>query len=219
MFDIAKPRAVPNIFCSAIPILKNRSGNAFANLKVLVEKDRSASRTTILSCNPILGSSTAPPLICLSDFNGDSRAYIEHLFSVFKKDFIDSKPFFSKKQIWHDNKITVQNKPEGFWHLTTEKDKMTGERSITDLRRCERLCWIRPIIENCTDKCIDKWDLLENKRKKVRIKIFLRDYDFLVILDTLKNNYFLVTSYYLNWPHSKRKIIKERDRYIKQKSP
>ena len=45
----ARPAAAPYMFCSAIPILKNLSGNSFANNKVFVEPERSASITTSLS--------------------------------------------------------------------------------------------------------------------------------------------------------------------------
>src|SRR3989338_677008 len=42
----ARPVAAPNMFCSAMPKLKKRSGNFLANSPVLVEPERSASRTT-----------------------------------------------------------------------------------------------------------------------------------------------------------------------------
>ncbi len=44
---VAIPAAVPIIFCSAIPISKNLSGNFSANSFVFVAFDRSASNTTI----------------------------------------------------------------------------------------------------------------------------------------------------------------------------
>ena len=45
---VASPAAVPIIFCSAIPISKNLSGNFLAKILVLVAADKSASNTTTL---------------------------------------------------------------------------------------------------------------------------------------------------------------------------
>lgn len=159
-----------------------------------------------------------PPLICFSDpeFKRDPSLYTKYLFSIFKKDFIDSNPFYNKKQIFYDKRITTQDKPEGFWHLVTEVDKETGERNNADLRRSERLCWIRPIIENFNDPLVSVYEKVANK--KIRTCFLLEDYDFLVILHETKYGYYLVTSYYLNWPNSKRKAINDRDSYIKQES-
>lgn len=157
-------------------------------------------------------------MVCLEDFAGDSNAYIEHLFSIFKTDFIESSPSYNNKRILFDNRMLEQDKPEGFLHIVTEKDNLTGQRTNTDLRRCERLCWIRPVIENFTDDAIDYWE--KEDRGKIKTKFLLRDMDFVVILSSRKNScYYLVTSYYLDWPNSKRKILKERDLYIKQKPP
>ena len=44
--DTARPAAVPIRFCSAMPTLKNRSGNFLANSTVRVDEDRSPSSTT-----------------------------------------------------------------------------------------------------------------------------------------------------------------------------
>ena len=43
------PAAISTMLASAMPILKNLSGNAFWNVAVMVDLDRSASRTTTLS--------------------------------------------------------------------------------------------------------------------------------------------------------------------------
>jgi hypothetical protein len=56
--DSANPAAAVTMDCSDIPMLKNLSGNSFPNIPVLVEEERSASRTTTLgSLLPRLTSS------------------------------------------------------------------------------------------------------------------------------------------------------------------
>ena len=53
----AKPAPTEIKFCSAIPTLKKRSGHSFLNVSVLVDFDKSASRTIILEFSlPIFAS-------------------------------------------------------------------------------------------------------------------------------------------------------------------
>ena len=44
--QVARPAAIPAMLASAIPMLKNRSGQTSANFLLMVEPDRSASSTT-----------------------------------------------------------------------------------------------------------------------------------------------------------------------------
>ena len=44
--QVARPAAMPVMLASAMPMLKNRSGQTSANFLLMVEPDRSASSTT-----------------------------------------------------------------------------------------------------------------------------------------------------------------------------
>lgn len=74
------------------------------------------------------------PLALLEDFNGDPKTYIEHLFSVFTRDFIKTTPVFKGKKVLHDKKDD-NGKPQAFSHITTEENQQTKQRELC-LRRC-----------------------------------------------------------------------------------
>lgn len=153
-------------------------------------------------------------------FKGDWSAYLDYLFKIFKRDFIDSKPFYQGKPIVFDNGIQDQ-KPRGFWHLVSDSKSGKGdyeespEEREWSLLRCERIAWIRAIIENHTDSAVSAWP---NKRKGKKGTCFLLEKeDFLIVLRDGRNVYVLVSSYYLR-SHTKNKVIKERDKYYKAKT-
>ena len=160
-----------------------------------------------------------PEIISFSDYNSDWKQYSEKIFQIFKKDFIDSKPLYNSKPVLFDNR-PINNYPACFWHLITE-DKIEdysrlGVENIS-LLRCERLCWIRPIIENHFDKIVSVW---ENKReKKLNTVFFMEDYDYAVVLTNIKNRFYLITAYFINYPYRKEQLIKERDKWIETQKP
>lgn len=93
------------------------------------------------------------------------------------------------------------------WHLISE-GRVEDDR-LPDLRRCERLTWIRWMIENA-DNCasIDVW---ENRRgREINTLLWLRE-EYLVILSARSENYLLKTAYCTEYEHRIRKLQRERD--------
>lgn len=146
-----------------------------------------------------------PPIIKFSDFNSEWSRYLEHLYGVFEGDFIKNTLIYKGKKVLFDNRID-NGKPICFWHLITDKyDKDATERDYS-LLRCERICWIRPIVENADDDLVKVW---ENRRERKRNTIFLLpDYDYVVILNN-RRDFYLVTAYYINYPLRKEQLLKE----------
>jgi hypothetical protein len=85
-----------------------------------------------------------------------------------------------------------------------------------DLRRCERIPWAKPVIENC-----DKWNLKvwEQVRKGAnRICIWLEfedEPDYIVILDVRENYILPWTAYTIEYGNQKRKKQKEYEEWLK----
>lgn len=149
----------------------------------------------------------------LEDFDGDASKYIEHLLSIFEKDFIKSNIVFRKEKVFYDKK-EVDNKPGAFVHITTETDRKTGER-ILSLRRCERLPWVKLMIENEEKPDVLVWskDQKTKKRWVTRVSLFLEEQTFLVVLEKTKSGYFLITAIYIDNPNQKKKLLKEYGKY------
>ncbi len=155
-----------------------------------------------------------PPTVLFCNFGSDWNAYIEHIYKIFERDFVLSKPKFNNKDVLYGGGHR-DGKSECFWHIITENydpnNKQNSNRDW-DLLRCERITWIKPIIENSDDKAILKW---KNRRGRSRnILLFLGPYDFLVILN-IKKTYFLLTAYYVR-THTKIKLLKEYEEYNKK---
>jgi len=138
------------------------------------------------------------PLVLLEDFNGDVTAYLEHIFSLFTADFVTSVPLYNNKKVFYDKKDDG-GKPSTFIHITTEENRETKQREVC-LRRCERISWIRSIIENVNDPAVLVWrkEQKTSKRVDTRTYLFLEQEDFLVILQELKYGNFLITAIYVD---------------------
>jgi len=155
------------------------------------------------------------PLARLEDFNGNVETYIAHLFSIFERDFITSTPSFQGKRVLHDKKDD-NGRPQAFTHITTEENRQTKERELC-LRRCERIAWIKAVIENADNPKVLVWEKEQqtNKGRAVRIFLFLEDEDFLVILQEIKWGHCLITAIYVDNPNQKRKHKKAYETYKK----
>lgn len=100
-----------------------------------------------------------------------------------------------------------------FWHLTSraEKAKKVPRRKrkfydsdtipaqrYPDLRRSERLPWVKPLIENPGKSEVLAWDYKEGDGS-IKTYVWLKDYDFVVIMKKYQNNTRrLVTSFYVD---------------------
>lgn len=130
------------------------------------------------------------------------------LYDLFKIDFIESAPVYMGKKII----VPKQKENDGeeiFNHLTSKKDEDTGER-LPDIKRAERLLWIKPIIEHADEPEIFDWDYYDEDKKRIITYLWLKDYDFIVIMKKLKNERrVLLTAYYVKYNNAKRKFEKK----------
>ena len=129
------------------------------------------------------------------------------LYNVFQRDFKDSQPLFNGHTVWFFPDIE-DGKEVIFWHLTHRYDRVTDER-LPDLRRCERLPWVRSMIDNSKEPELLTWDNREGKGA-VRTYLWLKDHNFLVLMKRYSDGARrLITSYYIDYPHKQRKLEKK----------
>lgn len=152
-------------------------------------------------------------LTTLAECDGDTEKYIEILYEIFKKDFIDSHPTFNNKPVLFD-KALDGGKPNTFVHVTTETDTITKSR-VLSLRRCERISWLRQIIDNNSDARVLVWtkEHYSRKRKTNRVCLYLECADYLVILDENKHGYYIITGIYVDYPYQKKRHLKEFEKF------
>jgi len=152
-----------------------------------------------------------PPLVCLPDYQNDFTKYLGAVYAYFKEDFIDSKVLFEKTRISLKRHPQFQNKEYVFWHITSEGDVET-ERT-PDIRRCERIRWIKPIIENASGPAVKQWE--NNRKGDRRVCLWLEEEDYLVVLALRKDYVLLWTAYMTNFENTRQKLQKEYKRSLK----
>ena len=152
-----------------------------------------------------------PPLVSLTDYNGEWNTFLEALYAWFKQDFIDNKPTFQGRRLGLKRHPLTLGKESTFWHFISE-GKIEKDR-IPDLRRCERIRWPKPIIENVPNPQIKWW--MTVKSKEERIHIWLEEEDYVVVLADRKTYLLPWTAFLITYKHTKRKLSKEYEAYWK----
>lgn len=154
-----------------------------------------------------------PPLVLFCDYGGDWNAYLEAIYTWFKRDFMDSKPLFQGRRLGLKRHPLTNGKEATFWHMISEGKE--EENRIPDFRRCERIRWPKPVIEHDHDPKVKYW--VSVKRKEDRIHIWLEEADYLVVLADRGGYVLLWTAFLVTRQHTRRKLRKEYDTYWKSR--
>lgn len=142
-----------------------------------------------------------------------SAGTYEALYQIFCRDLKDSRPMYRGVEVWFFLE-EEDGKEKLFWHLSSRDDKATGER-LPDLRRSERLPWVRPMIDQPNQPEVLDWDF-EEADGTVKTYVWLRDHDFVVIMKKYPNqNRRLITSFWIEHGNTRRKMQKKHDNRIR----
>ena len=138
----------------------------------------------------------------------------EVLYAIFCRDIRDHNLKYSGNAVWIF-RVLEDGKERIFWHLTTRNTKRqkiprrkrkfypkgqeyTETERLPDLRRCERLPWVKPLIEHPTEPEVTAWDYEEGDQT-VKTYIWIKDYDFVVIMKKYPDGRRrLITSFYVD---------------------
>lgn len=154
-----------------------------------------------------------PPLILLNDFNGDFEQYLEAVYAIFKRDFVDSKPSWEGKRFALKKYPIEFGKEHTFYHITHEGHD--EESRTPDFRRMERIAFPRVMIDNHTYPQLKVWEKRINNAN--RIHILHEEEKFLVVLEIRQDYFLLWTAFYIEYEHSMKKKLKEYEEYINSK--
>lgn len=146
-----------------------------------------------------------PELILLDDYDGDWSAYIDDVYKAFHNNFIVSKPNYKGRPVAVRREPRDQGKEAGFWHATSQGQ--TEWERTPDIRRCERIKWIRRLIE-CTEKeKVRTWETIRGADR--RIIISLPDFSYIVVLAIRKTYTIFVTAFFVEYENRRRKFKRE----------
>lgn len=169
------------------------------------------------------------PKLEIRDENKDWLDYENALYEIFLSDFIKSQPLFNNKPVRTRKHPITHGREEAFWHITCQNYIDKDERQ-PDLRRCERIRWVRKFIENhkcknpdCESYCngIKIWaEKYKNKNQKNnnRIHILLEEEKYIVILEERDEYNLLITGFYIDQNHFLQKKIREYEEHKKQEA-
>ena len=150
-----------------------------------------------------------PPLVLFEDFGGDWEAYLDAIYDWFTQDFVDDKPVFQGRRLGLKRQPVIRGKEATFWHMIQE-GAVEADRN-PDIRRCERIRWPGPIVENDGDPTLKVWR--NQRRREQRVCIWFEQESYLVILAD-RGNYILPwTAYLVKHPHRQRKLQREYEAY------
>jgi hypothetical protein len=144
-----------------------------------------------------------PPLLPLSNFDGDWNRYLDALYDVFRGDFLKSQPFLGDRRCGSKRFPKINGKEGTFWHLISE-GRVEGDR-LPDMQRCQRIRWPRLMIEHATE--IPTWTATKNGDSRVHLA--LPDFSYLVVLAD-RDTYLLIwTAFCVDRQHRRDKLMRE----------
>lgn len=125
-----------------------------------------------------------PPIITLNSFGGDWITYLEHIYDHYCQDFVGVDLHFRGVRLALKRHPELEGKEATFWHLISSGPIET-ER-LPDMRRSERVCWPRAMIEAANQNSPDVL-VWRNTRQTKRgleknIILALKDFSYMVIL-------------------------------------
>ncbi len=134
---------------------------------------------------------------------------VELAYQQFKQDFINT-PLYLANRFYTDPlqpSGCPNQKEQVFWHLITRRNK--ENKRVFDLERARRIGWIKQIILDYAKPHVKLFYYLD---KKIRLYLWLYDFDFVVILQKAHKGeaIFLVTGFYIDKNDNKKTY---EDRY------
>lgn len=141
--------------------------------------------------------------------NGLWDDIVKRLYEIFQNDFVIHSCYYDFYKIIYDTRKIDSIYEEGFWHLISKEDYLLRKR-IPDFPRAQKLPWCKPCIENINDQLIQKWDYSE-ANGRIRTYIWLKNFDYVVIIEKRRNAAFLVTAFHVSGESTRKRL---NEKYI-----
>ena len=157
---------------------------------------------------------TPPDLVSFNAFGGNWTAYEAELHRIFIAEIARARLQFGGIPIGCRRYPEAAGRWASFWHLVQE-GRVEDDRT-PDLRRCERIRWVRWVIENAAAHAeIDHW---KNARgTQVNTLLWFRE-EYLVVLAQRQGYWLLKTAYCTEKSGRIAQLRRERDAFGKQGS-
>lgn len=167
-----------------------------------------------------------PDLIEFNFYGGSYDAYEAALLDVYERDLWKGKLKFRgldvKPRVHKQFELNGKKLDWTFAHFTSKGD-IESEREF-DLRRCERIGYIKPIVDNCHLPCVKVWEnSRENNKKQLETSVVLwcEEVNVKIVLQRICSKqgtyYYIIKTFYLvNDPHRIKKENREYEEYVRK---
>jgi len=160
-----------------------------------------------------------PDAVRMSDYGGQWEEYKEALYTIFQKDMVDGKPLFQGKPVFIFRETLFDGKERSFWHVISA-GKNGDENRFPDMKRCESIAWIKPLIQedgSCAHHKV--WAKHHDRSKRSRWYIWCDKIDYVVILEERGRTFCLITAFCVVYSSTKKTFYREYALYQKTKAP
>ncbi len=155
-----------------------------------------------------------PDLELLQHYGGNFQNYFAAVYKIFESHFIKNKTYFLGVHVTAQKHPEVDGIHRTFYHITHEGED-EGNR-LPDFDRMERIRFPEFMMVSCPDDELLIW---KNQRgRDTRVLIFNETQGYLVVMTERKGFNLFWTAYYIERSHSKKKLLKEYEEYIKAKT-
>lgn len=155
-----------------------------------------------------------PVKILYTAYDGNFELFLEAVYKVFKRDFVDSKPLFRGMRIALKKYPLVMDKEYTFYHITHEGKE--EQNRIPSIPRMECIPYPRYMIEHAEHSCLKIWTNI--RKNEERILIYHEQEKYLVVLANRGEYILLWTAYIVDKPHMRKKLMKEYEAYKKART-
>ena len=158
-----------------------------------------------------------PPIVTLEHFNGDYTKYDNYLYNeIFLKDLFTLKVTFRGKFVELKTHPLFNDREDRYFHLTCKNFDKNSKNRQPDLRRSERLCWLKPSLETdhakkCEQDCFLIYERIYHNKNRI---FLLNPKDrYFIVLEERPSYYLLITAYYIDFDKTLERKIEEYNKY------
>lgn len=150
--------------------------------------------------------------------------YIEELYQLFLTDLV-RRPLRWKNDglnVSLRRHTEIQGRHAIFWHIISGGTGAEASRQL-EPQRCARIRWIRPLVENFNSEFPEekniRWWIDKKRTSKPRYVLTRPEFDYVVVIEQRAEYALLVTAYYVEQRHRRRKLRREHDDYWQKQEP
>ncbi len=155
-----------------------------------------------------------PNLELFQNYGGNFKTYFTAVYNIFESHFIKNKTLFQGIHVTAQKHPEVDGIHRTFYHITHEGED--EDNRTPDFDRMERIRFPNFMMNSCPNDELLIW---KNQRgRDTRVLIFNETEGYLVVMTERKGFNLFWTAYYIQQNHSKKKLLKEYDAYIKTKT-